>query len=393
MLQVGGTERSLGQLSGRGGNRRVLFVQATNPGAYPPLIHVSTLMANSRWEVTFLSAPIASNHLVLPSHPRITVRAIRLRHSHVMSSVNYSIYAATAAGLALRLRPDVVYASDPLGAGPGLLAARLAGARLIYHEHDSPQPGMLHPILGRLRAAAIRSAWLIVFPNAERARFAQSQLRFSDSRLHIVWNVPRRAEVGSSAAPTESPLIVYYHGSITPERLPETVAVAVKRMAGRVRLRIAGYESPSARGYGRHLVGSDARADNPIEYIGMVPQRADLLIQAARAHVGLSLMPINSGDLNMSYMLGASNKPFDYMAAGLALLVSDLPDWKTMFVDPGFGLACDPTDANSLSAALSWFIDHPEGRRAMAARARTKIETEWNYDRVFAPVLDVLSSV
>jgi hypothetical protein len=64
-----------------------------------------------------------------------------------------------------------------------------------------------------------------------------------------------------------------------------------------------------------------------------------------------------------------------------------------MFVDPGFGLACDPTDANSLSAALSWFIDHPEGRRAMAARARTKIETEWNYDRVFAPVLDVLSSV
>ena len=63
----------------------------------------------------------------------------------------------------------------------------------------------------------------------------------------------------------------------------------------------------------------------------------------------------------MSNMTGASNKPFDYMAAGLALLVSDLPDWKTMFVDPGFGLACDPTDADSLLAALAWFIDHPDG--------------------------------
>ena len=167
---------------------------------------------------------------------------------------------AAAARLALRLRPDVVYASDPLGAGPGLLAARLAGATLVYHEHDSPSPGMLHPVLARSRAAAARSARLIVFPNEERARVAQSELRFSDDRLHIVWNVPRRAELVSSAATAEPPLIVYYHGSITPERLPETVALAVRRMAGRVRLRIAGYEAPSARGYVRHLVGSDTGA-------------------------------------------------------------------------------------------------------------------------------------
>jgi len=32
--------------------RRVLFVQATNPGAYPPLIHASTLMAEAGWEAT-----------------------------------------------------------------------------------------------------------------------------------------------------------------------------------------------------------------------------------------------------------------------------------------------------------------------------------------------------
>ena len=87
-----------------------------------------------------------------------------------MSKVNYALYAAAAARLALRLRPDVVYASDPLGAGPGLLAARLAGAALVYHEHDSPSPGMLHPMLARSRAAAARAAQLIVFPNEERAR-------------------------------------------------------------------------------------------------------------------------------------------------------------------------------------------------------------------------------
>jgi glycosyltransferase involved in cell wall biosynthesis len=90
-------------------------------------------------------------------------------------------------------------------------------------------------------------------------------------------------------------------------------------------------------------------------------------------------------------MAGASNKPFDYMAAGLALLVSDLPSWRTMFVDPGFGLACDPTDVDSVSAALTWFLDHPAERRAMTNAGRRKIQVDWNYDRHFLPVLKRLS--
>jgi glycosyltransferase involved in cell wall biosynthesis len=372
---------------------RVLFVQATNPGAYPPLIHASMLMAEAGWEVTFLSAPIDGNDLALNRHPRIKIHAVRPRPSHVIGKVDYTVYAAAAAHLARRLRPNVVYASDPLGAGPGLLAARLAGAALVYHEHDSPSAGALHPILARLRRAAARAAQLIVFPNEERAHFAQRELRFSGNKLRIVWNVPRRAELVASAATAEPPLIVYYHGSITPDRLPETVALAVRRMAGRVRLRFAGYEAPSARGYARHLVGGDTGASAaPVEYLGMVPRRADLLAEAARAHLGLSLMPFNSDDLNINHMAGASNKPFDYMAAGLALLVSDLPDWTRMFVEPGFARAADPTSVDSLFATLEWFVNHAHERQEMAARGQATIESIWNYETVFAPVLKALSN-
>jgi glycosyltransferase involved in cell wall biosynthesis len=352
------------------------------------------LMAEAGWEVTFLSAPIDGDELALNPHPRIKIHAVRTRPSHVMGKVEYAVYAAAAAWLAVRLRPHVVYASDPLGAGPGFLAARLAGAALVYHEHDSPSPGGLHYALARSRRAAARAAQLIVFPNEARARVAQKQLQFSDDKLHIVWNVPRRAELAVSAATGEPPLIVYYHGSITPERLPETVSLAVRRMAGRARLRIVGYEAPGARGYVRHLTGNDKGTvvDAPIEYVGIVPRR-DLLAEAARAHIGLSLMPLNSDDLNLNHMAGASNKPFDYMAAGLALLVSDLPDWTRMFVEPGFGVACNPADADSISAALGWFIDHPEGRRAMAGRARDKIKAVWNYDTQFRGVLESLESI
>ena len=281
-------------------------------------------MAEAGWEVTFLSAPIDGDELALPRIRASRSTQFGARPSHVMSKVNYALYAAAAARLALRLRPDVVYASDPLGAGPGLLAARLAGATLVYHEHDSPSPGMLHPVLARSRAAAARAARLIVFPNEERARVAQNELRFSDDKLHIVWNVPRRAELVSSAATAEPPLIVYYHGSITPERLPETVALAVRRMAGRVRLRIAGYEAPSARGYVRHLVGSDSgAAADAIRSNISAWCRARICWRRPRARMSACRSCLSTqATSTCSHMTGASNKPFDYMAAGLALLVS-----------------------------------------------------------------------
>jgi glycosyltransferase involved in cell wall biosynthesis len=379
-----------------GRERRILFIQATEPASYPPLIHASSLMAEEGWAVTFLSAPFEGHRLELPSHPRIEVRAIPVRPSHVMSKAAYAGYTTAAARLALILRPDVVYASDPLGAAPGLLAARLARARLVYHEHDSPDPGSLHPFLARARAAAVRGAELVIFPNETRARIVQTELGFAADRLHIVWNLPRRSELPPLEGQPESPLILHYHGIIGPDLhlIPIAVVEGVQRLCGRVRFQIAGYEASRAAGYVQRLLelGGGTNSTGVVHYAGQVP-RADLVATAARAHVGLALTPRDGSDMNIRYRAGASNKPFDYMAAGLALLVSDQPDWREMFVKPGYARACDPTDPESIAGALSWFIDHPAGRRAMGASGRAKIETEWNYDSAFAPVIRSLSSV
>jgi glycosyltransferase involved in cell wall biosynthesis len=381
-----------GQQSGT--RRRVLFIQATEPAGYPPLIHASSLMAEAGWDVTFLSAPFEGHRLELPHHPRIALRAIRARPSHVMGKAAYARYAAAAARLARNLRPDIVYASDPLGAAPGLLAARLGGARLVYHEHDSPDPGSLRPSLARVRAAAARRAELVIFPNEARARIAQAELGFSEDRLRIVWNMPRRAELPPLDSHPEAPFIVYYHGSIGPDRLPQAVVEAVRRSCGRACLRIAGYEAPDAAGYVRRLleVGEGSNSTNVVDYVGQVPGRADLVATAARAHVGVALVPQSDTDVNMRHMTGASNKPFDYMAAGLALLVSERLDWRDMFVTPGYARACDPTDPASIAAALTWFLDHPVERRAMGASGRAKIEAVWNYDSAFAPIICTLAS-
>src|SRR5947207_14881000 len=119
---------------------RVLFVQLLEAGAYPPIIHASTLMADAGWDVIVLNAPFSGMELQFPDDRNIKVRNVSRRPSFVVRKSDYVRYCATAARLALMLRPNLVYASDPLGAAPGLLTARLVNADLVYHEHDTPQP-------------------------------------------------------------------------------------------------------------------------------------------------------------------------------------------------------------------------------------------------------------
>jgi glycosyltransferase involved in cell wall biosynthesis len=158
------------------------------------------------------------------------------------------------------------------------------------------------------------------------------------------------------------------------------------RYGERMRLMIAGYEAPGEAGYVDRLKS----ISNRVEYLGEVPSRTGLLQAAARAHIGLALMPPGSSDINMRHMTGASNKAFDYMAAGLGLLVSDLEDWNEMFARTGFARACNPADADSIAAAFDWFLANPTQRRGMGERGRTQIETAWNYDTQFKPLLGEL---
>jgi hypothetical protein len=90
-------------------------------------------------------------------------------------------------------------------------------------------------------------------------------------------------------------------------------------------------------------------------------------------------------------MTGASNKPFDYLAVGQMLLVSDLLDWREMFVAPGYARSCNAYDAFELGEAMTWCVENREAVRASGEAGRRRVLAEWNYERCFAPVVDILN--
>jgi glycosyltransferase involved in cell wall biosynthesis len=364
--------------------------------------------------------------------------------------LQFAAFTLAALWRALWQRPAWVYCSDLMSCPAAWLIGHFTRCKVLYHEHDSPsepngenrkqkvergktetlkteklkaenktemsafqnvsvsefkEVSTFQLFLLWTRKRVGREADLVVLPNEKRLElFVQATGR--QGKSFCVHNCPRKEEVGKTKAEMLKPetlkaengidgrLRLAFHGSINRDRLPLAVVEAMSRFPGRVHLSVVGYETVGAKGYMAGFMQAAERSGlgKAVEFVGALPKRHDIYQQASKCDVGLAFMPLQDGDVNMANMTGASNKPFDYLACGLALLVCARPDWERMFVQPGYGLACDPDDTDSIAAQLRWFLMHPVEIREMGERGRQQILKEWNYESQFTPVLRILQT-
>jgi glycosyltransferase involved in cell wall biosynthesis len=378
-------------------SRRILYIQYTNPAGYPPLEHSSHILANEGWNVLFLgTGDFGENKLSFLPHPSITIRQIPFSLPGWRQKLHYLRFCLWLIYWTFRWRPSVVYASDLLSCPIASLLSFFPNLKTIYHEHDSPtQSGVTSFIQLCLKARQLvaKRAAFCILPNQQRAEQFGQELKVEHKTI-CVWNCPTLEEVSPQKPAIDQDIWVLYHGSIVPDRLPLTVIEALATLPDNVKLRIIGYETVGNQGYTKEIqaLASNLRISQRIECLPAMP-RHKLIQLCQQSDIGLALMPLVSQDVNLQYMIGASNKPFDYLACGLALLVSDLPDWCKMYVDPGYGLACNPNDTSTIAEALRWYLEHPNKMRIMGEQGRQQTLNNWNYEAQFSVVKTQLDKV
>jgi glycogen synthase len=247
---------------------------------------------------------------------------------------------------------DVVHAHDfaTLPAGR-FLAGR--GVRLVYDAHEiyadqEPDAPHIHRALVRLLEGPLaRRAHAVVTVSEPIAQELGESLRLVAKPL-VVLSCPPRTQV-EPAPRGEGPLLALYQGAMGPGRRVEDLAVAAAHADG-VRL--------IARVPGAPDLDGVERAE---------PVEPDELVEAAAAyHVGLVInRPVTRND-----ELVLPNKLFEYLMAGLAVVVPRLPGLAPLVEGEGVGLTYEPGRPEALGAALTALARDDARLAEMRARAR-----------------------
>jgi glycosyltransferase involved in cell wall biosynthesis len=373
-------------------DRRVLYIQYTDPAGYPPLEHSAHILAEAGWKVLLVAIEsYGARGLKLRSHERISVVNTGGRSGGPGGLLKYCRFAARAARLARRFRPTWIYASDALSAPAALLARKLTGARLVYHEHDVPACARTatHGMMMRARDRLISAADVLVVPSEAR----RASLGSDAARARVVMNCPMTAEVAPAAPEARDTLTLVYAGSISPDRLPTSFVRALTLLPEHVRLRVIGYQTVGAPRYVDEILAAarEAGVTQRVELRAPVDRAVLMETELGSCDIGIATINAASRDESLQTMAGASNKAFDYMARGLPFLVNPEASWRDMFVTPGYAVACEPSDPASIAAAVMPLLDHAR-RAEMGECARSRILAGWNYEHQFAPVLEAMRS-
>lgn len=285
---------------------------------------------------------------------------------------------------------DLYVIYDPEMTLVGLLL-KLSGRKVIYdvHEHVPYQildKAWIPPVLRR------PTAWL--YDRYERlvvrafdailAAFEQIADRFPHVRhkVTIIRNVPEtgrwlRADPGRPAP--GGAIIAVYSGAVQPDRCVLECVQAVNRLdpSLNVHLWVIGRFATDA--YEAEL---RAAASARVRLWGGV-RHDQVPALLAQAHIGLmSLRPQRNSAVNWPIKL------FEYMAAGLPMVMHDNPFWLELA--GGAALPVNIEDPTSIAAGLAILATDGPRRAAMGACGRDRVEREYNWDDQAAQLLAVV---
>lgn len=265
----------------------------------------------------------------------------------------------------------------------GLLLT-MRGYRVIYDSHEDAPRALFAPgrdylpsflkrpasyLFERIENFAVRHfAALIAATPAIARRFRNLQ-----PNTEIVNNYPLREELvlSRNGAWTNRECAVAYVGSMSVERgLREMVqAIACLPPDLGARLKLAGaFSSPRQRDIATSLQGW-----RDVDELGFLDRRsvADLL---GSVRAGLVLFhPI------ANHTEAQPNKFFEYMSAGIPVIVSDFPLWRDLIDKERCGIAVNPLDVHAIAEAIRYILIHPDEAEAMGRRGQQAVQRQYNW--------------
>jgi glycosyltransferase involved in cell wall biosynthesis len=290
---------------------------------------------------------------------------------------------------AVALDADLYHFHDPEFLPYGVRLAR-AGKRVVYDAHEdvptqirykewipAPARASVAHAFARLEAACVARIAAVVSPSVA----ALDRLRPHQARVTLVANYPRLDEIIPAARWADRLRAACYVGGITRVRGARELVEAMAHADAE--LYLAGAISPAAL-----RVELERSAGWPrVRYLGRVEHER---VPGLLAQMQVGLIPLHP---IANYVDAYPVKLFEYMAAGLPVIATDVPRWREVLEAHDCGV-CVPHDSpQRLAAAMTGLLDDGERARAMGERARRAAEELYSWQSQAAALLDLYAEL
>lgn len=113
-----------------------------------------------------------------------------------------------------------------------------------------------------------------------------------------------------------------------------------------------------------------------VTYLGYTHERKKIINTIKSGRIGMAT-PLPNKNYATTYFL----KIFEYMAAGIPVIGTNFPFWKTIIEDNECGITVDSTDQEAIKAAIQFLLDNPTIARKMGANGRRAIVDHYNWNQ------------
>ncbi len=293
---------------------------------------------------------------------------------------------------ARKIDADIFHFHDPELVPVGILL-KLIGRKVVYDVHEDLTLQVLtKSYIPRLFRRPLSAAFGVMNRLAERAFDGVVVVTPTIAALFrsptLVRNYPVHTEFSAEGTlyRDRSPHIAYV-GALGPTRGLDRMLEAAARLRQRHEHSLLVLAGPTeSEAVVRELNALGDRSGST--YIGVV-DRARVAKVLADSRVGLVVLPAETP----SYIDAYPTKLFEYMAAGLPVVASDFPVYRTVVAGADCGLLVDPSDVEAIVDAIVWLLDHPEDAAEMGRRGRVAAQSDYNWQTEAANLIELYESI
>lgn len=292
------------------------------------------------------------------------------------------------ARLIVECRPDVIHANDLNALIPAYKAAKKLKCRIIYDSHE-----VFVENAGIVNHSVIRQIWkayekylvkridrMVCVSHAAADYFVKL---YDIEKPMVITNCSLKSENCSCKNKNEG-FEILNHGQFYEGRGYDVMVEAIPYLKEYQQIKLA------LRGFGRMEEALRSRAkelgdENVRIYPRVLVQ--ELIPMATRSHVGVAI----TEDICLNFKLSISNKLFEYTAAGLPVIMSDIPEHRYLNDKYKFGIILKENTPKAFADAVIKLYTDQAFYEECASNAR-RLSEEINWETEFNKLIKLQKS-